>query len=311
MRTARETPGAYGRRLRNIPMAFAVVGDSETEDHYVVTLSYRPEGQFTGTPGQEQFFIEKEGVVAFRQVLSLPRRDGERRLPVAAVAIGLVAVVIVVVVGVVFAAGGGGNSENPPGANAAGPFGLTSQPTAPNIQPTFTAAPLLAPAATPPPSTQTEASGLSRGGTISGEVTDADTRRPIPGINIEARNMEQDNPRYSVRSDGSGRYTLSGIAPGQYRVRITFGSGDYIPEAYNDRLNWHAADIVTVRGPEPIDGIDFALKIGAQISGTVTDAETGRPISNIRLNAGPVAWEWMIGTETLMATTLYGDSLMA
>ena len=298
MRTARETPGAYGRRLRNIPMAFAVVGDSETEDHYVVTLSYRPEGQFTGTPGQEQFFIEKEGVVAFRQVLSLPRREGERRLPVAAVAIGLVALVIVVIVGVVFAVGGSSNSENPAAANAAVPVGSTSQPAAPNIQPTSTAAPLLSPAANPTPSTPTNASGLSRGGIISGVVTDADTKRPIPGIQIEARNVEQDNPRYSIPSDGSGRYTLSGIAPGQYRVRVTFGSGDYIPEVYDDRLNWDAADIVTVRGPDPIDGIDFALKIGAQISGTVTDAETGRPISNARLNAGPVAWEWMIGTET-------------
>jgi len=66
MQTARETPGAYGRRFRNVSMAFDVVESGEDEDYYTVTLSFRPQGQFTGTPGQEQFFFDKEGVVAHR-----------------------------------------------------------------------------------------------------------------------------------------------------------------------------------------------------------------------------------------------------
>ena len=74
MRTARESPGAYGRRFTDVPMAFEVVEAEETEDHYVITLTFRPEGEFTGTTGREQFFIEKEGAVALRQVLSLPGR---------------------------------------------------------------------------------------------------------------------------------------------------------------------------------------------------------------------------------------------
>ena len=52
-------------------MAFDIREESETEDHYVITLSYRPQGDFAGEPGQEQFFIEKEGVVVLRQILSL------------------------------------------------------------------------------------------------------------------------------------------------------------------------------------------------------------------------------------------------
>lgn len=112
MRTARETPGDYGRRFRNANMAFDVVEDTETEDHYVVTLSVRPEGEFTGTPGREQFFIEKEGTVAIRQVLALPRLAGVRRFGAIPLAIALVMVVIAVVIGVVFTArGGGGNDE--------------------------------------------------------------------------------------------------------------------------------------------------------------------------------------------------------
>ena len=51
MRVTRDAPGAYGRRFRNVPMAFEIVEDTETEDHYIV-MSFRPEGPFTGTPGR-------------------------------------------------------------------------------------------------------------------------------------------------------------------------------------------------------------------------------------------------------------------
>ena len=59
MCTARETPGAYGRRFDDVSMALEVVEDEETEDHYVITISFRPEGEFTGRPGREQFLLKK------------------------------------------------------------------------------------------------------------------------------------------------------------------------------------------------------------------------------------------------------------
>ena len=70
MQTAREAPGDYRSRFSGVPMAFEVVEAEETEDYYVVTLSVRPQGEFSGVAGREQFFIEKEGAVAVRQVLS-------------------------------------------------------------------------------------------------------------------------------------------------------------------------------------------------------------------------------------------------
>ena len=94
-------------------MAFDVVEAEETEDHYIITLSFRPQGEFDGRAGREQFFIEKEGNVAHRQVLSLPRRRG--RFPLIPVAIVLVVVAAVVVgaVLVVFEMGGRGDGEEP------------------------------------------------------------------------------------------------------------------------------------------------------------------------------------------------------
>ena len=111
VRTAVDSPGNYGRNFRRVTMVFEVVESTETEDHYTVTLSFRPQGQFSGTPGQEQFFIEKEGRVAVRRVLSLPRVTGGRRFPILPVAIGVVIVGVIVAVAGVFLLGGSGDDR--------------------------------------------------------------------------------------------------------------------------------------------------------------------------------------------------------
>ena len=100
IQTAGETPGNYGRQYQGGPMVFQVVTATEEEDSYNITLSFRPQGDFSGTPGQEQFLIEKEGTVAVRQVLSLPRLTGGRRFSFLPVVIGLVVVGIIVAGGV-------------------------------------------------------------------------------------------------------------------------------------------------------------------------------------------------------------------
>ena len=76
-------------------------------------MNFRPEGDIAGTTGQEQFFIEKEGAVAHRQVLRLPSDTGGRRLPLLPIGIGLVVVIVIAIVGVVIAATNSGTEERP------------------------------------------------------------------------------------------------------------------------------------------------------------------------------------------------------
>ena len=64
MRTAQKEPGAYGSRYLSVPMAFDVVASTGTEDHYVVAMDFRPQGEFYGRPEREQFSKEKGGPVA-------------------------------------------------------------------------------------------------------------------------------------------------------------------------------------------------------------------------------------------------------
>ena len=73
MQVATETPGDYGGRFSGVSMAFEIIEAVEDEDYYTITLSFRPQGDFAGSPGREQFFFEKAGGIAHRQVLGLPR----------------------------------------------------------------------------------------------------------------------------------------------------------------------------------------------------------------------------------------------
>ncbi|MCH8224606.1 MAG: hypothetical protein IIC97_01935, partial [Chloroflexi bacterium] len=58
MSTAEDTPGEDGSDYPDVPMAFDTLEAIEDEDFYTITLSFRPQGNFSGTPGQEQFFID-------------------------------------------------------------------------------------------------------------------------------------------------------------------------------------------------------------------------------------------------------------
>ncbi len=98
MRAVQDRPGLYGNRYRELPMTFEVVDSRETEDHYLVTLSFRPQGRIGGDPGLEQVTVSKEGTVLSRHVLSLPGGAGTLRRPVVLAGIGVMALVVAVAV---------------------------------------------------------------------------------------------------------------------------------------------------------------------------------------------------------------------
>lgn len=145
MQTARETPGNYGRGFNGILMAFEVVESSEDEDYYIVTLGIRPQGAFSGKPGQEQFFISKEGIVSHRQVLDVPTGAGKSRKPL--VIAGLAALVIVAVIIGVSVGGSGGDDA---------PVDTVLDPDPPVTVPAIVVQPTDTPVPpTPPPPTDT------------------------------------------------------------------------------------------------------------------------------------------------------------
>ena len=84
---------------------------------------------------------------------------------------------------------------------------------------------------------------------------------------------------YASQADGS--YTISGLAPGTYKVQGNNNRvGYYISEYYNNKLFWDQADIITVEAGKTTAGIDFALEPGGAITGRVLEQDGVTPVAN-------------------------------
>ncbi len=73
VRFAQRNTEMYSPEYRDQPMVWEVARSSEDQEFYYVVLTHKPFAGFTGTPGQEEFIIDKTGKIEFRQVLSDPQ----------------------------------------------------------------------------------------------------------------------------------------------------------------------------------------------------------------------------------------------
>ena len=139
--------------------------------------------------------------------------------------------------------------------------------------------------------------GLSQGATISGRVTDEDTGLPIAEVNVRADNRHGGPHVSEVQTDSDGRYTLRGVAAGAYEIRAG-RSGSYVQEFFEGTHDPDGAEEIVVLGGEAVQDIDFALSLGATISGQVYDAESGAPIFGAGIRSGPVDGRHLAWAET-------------
>lgn len=128
---------------------------------------------------------------------------------------------------------------------------------------------------------------LQEGGTITGHVYD-NSGTPLAGCSVLAF------PSGSTSSEGSacagfnsadpGGYTIEAnsggaLPPGNYQVE--FDLSGYSVQWYNAQTSQAAATTVAVTAGSATPGIDGHLAPGGTVSGTVTDASTGQPLTNI------------------------------
>ena len=131
---------------------------------------------------------------------------------------------------------------------------------------------------------------LSAGGTITGFVRDSQ-ENPIAGAAVLAE--APNGGWYWATTQADGSYSIPTLAGGDYRVSA--GATGYAFEYYAD-ANWpEEATPVSVTDGSTTSGINFVLRAGGSISGTVTDS-LGSPIGGATIWCEPIGhqmlWWW-------------------
>ena len=153
---------------------------------------------------------------------------------------------------------------------------------------------------------------LEAGGAISGHVFKADGVSVITDVTISVHAdgvSSGSSSRGTWVSQTDGSYTISGLAPGTYKVQGNNNRiGGYISEYYNNKRSWDQADIVTVVASQTTANIDFALEPGGAISGHVFEQDGVTPIAGAHLAAhGPDGrWNYFADTSPDGSYTIRG-----
>jgi protocatechuate 3,4-dioxygenase beta subunit len=135
---------------------------------------------------------------------------------------------------------------------------------------------------------------LSRGGVITGRVTDADGR-PVVEEQIFFSSTDSKLPYFrTIRTDDRGVYRAFGLPPGHYTVSAgkdsvtSFGrTGDGPQQTYYpSALNASDATAIEISEGSEVDNIDITL--GRQVSkytarGRIIDGDTSQPLPNARI----------------------------
>lgn len=135
---------------------------------------------------------------------------------------------------------------------------------------------------------------LGSGGSISGTVTDS-SGTPQAGVCVSGSwqsgaGATENND--TVLTDSSGAYQLPVRAGDPYRVMFSIcgyatNSGNFLTQYYNGQSDPAQATLVSADQGQTTGGIDAALQVGGQITGTVTDS-SGQPVAGVCAStAGP------------------------
>ena len=150
-------------------------------------------------------------------------------------------------------------------------------------------------------------------GAISGTITDAATGTPLAGMRVDVYN-EYGGWLDASLSDAAGAYSVSGLTTGKYHLK-TLNAFPYLDELYENLPCLGGSCVVTtgkginVTAGLTTAGIDFQLQMGGTITGTVTDAITHAPLSNILVGAhyaNGVSTGGAIGTNLAGVYTIGG-----
>jgi hypothetical protein len=129
---------------------------------------------------------------------------------------------------------------------------------------------------------------LAPGGRISGVVTDAGTEVGLSNVSVQVFTSTGTFAR-SASTTATGSYAVNGLPTGSYYARtFVFGTVSYLDELYDNipcfNCSVTTGTAIAVTAGTTRSGVDFALSPGGSITGAVTDAATGTPLSGVTVS---------------------------
>jgi 5-hydroxyisourate hydrolase-like protein (transthyretin family) len=135
---------------------------------------------------------------------------------------------------------------------------------------------------------------LQAGGRITGEVVAAAGGAPLESIEVCASaTVGAGAPVGCVETDGDGKYAITSLPGGSYKVRFAPGFGEvsagefgrlnYVTQYYSGKAGQAQADAVTAAAGLTTPGIDAEMAVGGVVSGLVSDAVSGDPIEGVQV----------------------------
>ncbi|QJW35731.1 carboxypeptidase regulatory-like domain-containing protein [Cellulosimicrobium protaetiae] len=126
---------------------------------------------------------------------------------------------------------------------------------------------------------------LATGTTVRGRVVAANNGLPLSGVTIGLQRPDGTQVGWGYTAP-DGRYTIDGVAAGDYLVEFRNDNGLYVSQWYDQAAERSAASVVPV-GTTAVAGVDARLTLGAVVSGVALD-QTGAPVAYARV--GLVPW---------------------
>ena len=131
---------------------------------------------------------------------------------------------------------------------------------------------------------------LVTGATITGTVTAAVGGSVQAGICVDA-NQVGGSGFEAATTKADGTYTIAGLATGSYDIEFSpncGNSGSFLTQWYHNEISATTANAVAVTAGSTTSGINAALAPPGTITGTVTAAMGGAPVSGICVNVTQV-----------------------
>lgn len=112
-------------------------------------------------------------------------------------------------------------------------------------------------------------------GSITGRVTAAGTGQPIAGICAAAAQIG--GPAVtSAKTGADGTYTISGVAPGRYRLKFHDCTNNaFADQFFNNKSDAGSADVLTVAAGKTLSGINAVMTRTSTPTTTGTGTGTG------------------------------------